>query len=98
MNPGEGVRYVREWLACLGCGGIIEIAPGPTYWISAENAKVWLLVIPGIQALNREHCEPVTLIPSWVEFMARSTDYVVEAFKKDGPYGATQKRREFRGF
>ena len=81
-------RYVREWLAALYTGGIIEYNPeDATYHLPSEHA-VWLT--------RRSTPNNLAVTTQWLGLLGSVEDEVVECFKNGGgvPYESFNRFNE----
>ena len=80
---GYKERYVREWLAAVVTGDIIDVADGEgKYYLSEEKGR----------HLSLRHGETPALISWIVPIVAGAYNDVMAAFKKDGPLGVPYSR------
>jgi len=80
---GYKERYVREWLAAVVTGDIIDVAQGEgKYYLSKEKA----------QHLSLRHGDTMALVSWIVPIVAGAYNDVTAAFKKDGPLGVPYSR------
>lgn len=71
-------RYVKEWLCCVACGGIIEMdKSGERFWLTKENADV-------LCGPNASYMIP--MISTFFQF-THLMPQLQEVFKRSGPYG-----------
>lgn len=70
--------YVKEWLCCVACGGIIEIhEDGERFWIKKEN-------IPLLTGPNT--CYFLTSLDV-IRYLAGKTEDIKKLFRRSGPLG-----------
>jgi len=76
-------RYVREWLAAVATGDIIDVADGEgKYYLTKEKGKY----------LSQRHGETPALV-SWIlPICGGAYNDIIGAFKKDGPLGVPYSR------
>jgi len=87
-ESGLNERYVREWLAALYTGGIIEYNPeDATYHLPSEHA-VWLT--------RRSTPNNLAVTTQWLGLLGSVEDEVVECFKNGGgvPYESFNRFNE----
>jgi len=82
-NLGYKERYVREWLAAVVTGEIVDVAKEEgKYYLSKEKAKY----------LSRRHGDTPALHAWLLPMNVGAYNDVLAAFKKDGPLGVPYSR------
>lgn len=83
---GLNERYVREWLAAMVTGGVVELDPTPgTFWLPREHAA----------SLTRAAAaDNMAVFTQYIAELGGVEDHIVECFRKGGgvPY---EKYRRF---
>lgn len=71
-------RYVREWLALMACGGLIEVdASGGRFWMPAERANVLAGPQPSF----------LLAFSQFLPIFGTIYEDIVKVFQTDGPLG-----------
>ncbi|WKY13630.1 hypothetical protein Q1695_004454 [Nippostrongylus brasiliensis] len=76
-------RYVKEWLATMAVGDIIEVNEQEKFWIKKENIAD-LTSSSGL------------IFNAFLPLLLKGFDNLCDVFKKDGPYGLNYS--DFAGF